>query len=74
MVHEISDSLGGVLHLPARGQGVLLDHPATGERAVSAVPARGAPSRGMKLTYLPLPTRAKTRKPAPVCHSGVYLL
>lgn len=30
VVHKISDSLGGVLHLPARGQGVLLDHPATG--------------------------------------------
>lgn len=30
VVHKISDSLSGVLHLPARGQGVLLDHPATG--------------------------------------------
>lgn len=35
MVHKISDSLCGVLHLPARGQGVLLDHPATGERGGS---------------------------------------
>lgn len=30
VVHKISDALCGVLHLPARGQGVLLDHPATG--------------------------------------------
>lgn len=30
VVHKISDSFCGVLHLPARGQGVLLDHPATG--------------------------------------------
>lgn len=42
MVHKISDSLCGVLHLPARGQGVLLDHPATGRGgAVSTDPAGG---------------------------------
>lgn len=54
MVHKISDSLSGVLHLPARRQGVLLDHPATGDRVVSTVQSAG-PCSGIRVTHLPPP-------------------